>query len=287
MAQINFSKWHGLGNDYIIVAVSDLGLEMTSARAAAICDRHFGIGADGVLLWSGTEGAGFQLEIFNPDGSRAEMCGNGIRMLARYLHDVGYAEDPVQSINTDAGVIAPTVLGDGRVEVFMGQARLGGVGIVGYAGAPGQSEALGASLEVKGMEYIFTFVDMGNPHCVIEVDDLSDCGVAQLGPAIENHALFPNRVNVEFMKIVGPAQIDMRVWERGVGETNACGTGACAAAVAANRLRGIASPTTVHLPGGDLIIDVGPQMEVRMTGPAQEIYTGVMSADFLARLNQL
>ncbi|MHB1390359.1 MAG: diaminopimelate epimerase [Thermoleophilia bacterium] len=287
MAQTKFSKWHGLGNDYIIVGVSDFGMDMTPARASAICDRHFGIGSDGILLWSGTEGAGFQLKIFNPDGSLAEMCGNGIRMLARYLQDMGYATDPVQSITTDAGVIAPTLLADGRVEVFMGQARLGGAGIVGYAGTRDESEALGARLEIDGEELEFTFVDMGNPHCVIAVGDLDDCRVSELGPAIERHVLFPNRVNVEFMKITGPKQVAMRVWERGVGETNACGTGACAVAVAANRLRGVASPMTVSLPGGDLIIDVGPQMEVWMTGPAQEIYSGIMAQDFMARLQQL
>lgn len=283
---INFSKWHGLGNDYIIVAEVDLGFSMTAERAAIICDRHFGIGADGILVWGGTQSAGFHLKIWNPDGSNAEMCGNGMRMLARHLREGGFVTNDAFSVGTDAGIISPTVLPDGRVRVFMGQARLGGAGIVGFSGEPGESEALGVSLTACDREFLYTFVDMGNPHCVIEVDDdPSLLELLELGPAIENHELFPNRVNVEFMRIIGPSEVEMRVWERGVGETNACGTGACAVAVAASRLRGAISPVTVHLAGGDLLIEVGDQMEVNMTGPAEKIYEGTMSEEYVVKIN--
>ncbi|MBK5224987.1 MAG: diaminopimelate epimerase [Thermoleophilia bacterium] len=285
--QPEFSKWQGLGNDYIIVAVRDLAFEMTPARAAALCDRHWGIGADGILLWGGTEAAGFTLEIFNPDGSTAEMCGNGIRLLARCLVDHGFATEPTLAVNTGAGLIAPTVAPDGLVRVKMGVARLGGSGVVGYDGVRAESEAAGQKLEACGGEFEFTFVDMGNPHCVIETADLSAIDLEIVGPAIENHQLFPNRVNVEFMKVMGPSDVSMRVWERGVGETSACGTGACAVAVAAYRTRGVKSPMTVSLPGGELQVEVDPKLNVVMTGPAAEVYSGTLSEEFINRLKEL
>lgn len=284
---IEFYKWQGIGNDYVIVAVHDLAFVMSPARAAAICDRHFGIGADGLLLWSGTESSGFSLEIYNPDGSTAEMCGNGIRMLARYLVDRGIASERTLAVTTGAGVIAPTVAPDGTVTVKMGTARLDRHGVAGVESAIITGAAKGARLEAAGREFEFTFVDMGNPHCVIETDDPEAVELGIFGPAIENHDLFPNRANVEFMKVLGESEVAMRVWERGVGETNACGTGACAVAVAAHLTHGAASPITVHLPGGDLVIEVGPGMEVTMTGPAEEVYSGVMSEQFINQLKEL
>ncbi len=286
--QAEFSKWQGLGNDYIIVATVELPFKLTPERSVAICDRHFGIGGDGILAWGPSRKADFKLEIHNPDGSCAEMCGNGIRMLARFLVDWGYAEGRRKLlIETDAGPMPVNVRRNGLITVNMGVARLGGPGIKGYAGVPGESEAVGAWLEAGMNEYQFTFVDMGNPHCVIESDDLDNLDIRLLGPEIENHALFPNRTNVEFMNILGPSEVEMRVWERGVGETSACGTGACAVAVAAHRAREMDSPITVHLPGGDLVVDVDQEMNVVMSGPAEEIYSGTMSDDLVKRIKEL
>lgn len=282
-----FSKWQGLGNDYIIVSPADLDFELTPARAAALCDRHTGIGSDGILVWEPSQKADFRLDIINPDGSRAEMCGNGIRMLARFLFTRGHATSPAFTVDTDAGIIAPIVNVDGTVRVEMGTARLGGDGIVGFAGVRNESEVINRELQAAGESHTFTFVSMGNPHCVIETRDLDSLDLAAIGPAIENHELFPNRANVEFIKVLGPAEIAMRVWERGVGETQACGTGACAAAVAAFRTRGIRSPMTVHLPGGDLIIEVSAEMDVVMTGPAREIYDGTLAAEFVKHIKEL
>ncbi len=288
--QLEFSKWQGIGNDYVIVAVNDLAFEMTPARAAAICNRHFGVGSDGILLWSGTEASGFSLEIYNPDGSTAEMCGNGIRMLASYLVGRGIARETTLSVTTGAGIIAPTVREDGQVRVKMGSALLGGRGIIGYESMSKenpQSEAVGLNLTVAEYTFEFTYVDMGNPHCVIETTDLNSVELDKVGPMIENHQMFPNRTNVEFMKIAGPSEVSMRVWERGVGETNACGTGACAVAVAAFRTRGVTSPVTVHLLGGDLVIEVDDCLNVVMTGTAKEVYSGSFSEDFINRLKEL
>lgn len=285
--QFEFSKWQGTGNDYIIVARNALAFEMTPSRTAAICDRHFGIGSDGILVWSGTESSGFSLVIYNPDGSIAEMCGNGIRMLARYLVDRGYATEPVLAVKTGAGMIAPSVADDLQVRVKMGVAKFGGGGIVGYPAVDAESEAVRKILSACGSEFEFTFVDMGNPHCVIEVDDLEDIDLARLGADIENNEIFPGRTNVEFMKVLGPSEVAMRVWERGVGETNACGTGACAVAATAFRTCGVMSPITVHLPGGDLLVEVDLKMNVVMTGPAEEIYSGTMSENLINRIKEL
>lgn len=286
-SKLEFSKWQGLGNDYIIVAAASLEFELTAPRVAVICDRHLGVGSDGMLVWGDSESADFRLDVYNPDGSRAEMCGNGIRMLARYLFDYGHIDHSTFAVDTDAGIIKPTVKPDGQVKVHMGTARLGGAGITGFEGIRAESEAMGQRLKAAGKEFEFTYVDMGNPHCVIETRSLEDVDLATVGPAIEHHELFPNRTNVEFMKVMGPVEVGMRVWERGVGETRACGTGACAVAVAAYRTKGIRSPMAVHLPGGDLQVEVDPEMSVVMTGPAQEVYSGTVSEDFIKRIREL
>ncbi|RJQ45266.1 MAG: diaminopimelate epimerase [Gaiellales bacterium] len=285
--RLEFSKWHGIGNDYIIIAAAELDFELTPERVRLICDRHFGIGADGILLWDTSERAQFSLEIFNPDGSTAEMCGNGIRMLASHLYLSGEAPEPEFTVHTEAGIITPRVLEDHRVRVHMGKAKLGGANISGYEGVPGESEAVGERLNAGGDFYEFTFVDMGNPHCIIATADPGAVDLAAIGPAIERHEIFPNRTNVEFIRVDGPSEVTMRVWERGVGETNACGTGACAVAVAAARTQGASSPMTVHLSGGDLEIEVGEDLDVYMTGPAEEIYVGEMSRAFINRLEEL
>ncbi len=282
-----FSKWQGIGNDYVIVATGELPFELDPARISLICDRHYGIGADGILAWSESATAEFRMDIFNPDGGRAEMCGNGIRMLARHLYQRGLAGSATFTVDTDAGVITPTVRDDGMVRVMMGQAVLGGPAIRGFDGTEGGGETVPERLEAAGREYIFTFVDMGNPHCVIATDDLDSVDLEAEGPAIENHELFPNRANVEFMRVDGPAEVTMKVWERGVGETRACGTGACAVAVAACRSGKAQSPMIVHLPGGDLEIEVDDDLNVTMTGPAEEIYSGNMSEEFIKRIKEL
>ncbi|MEK7817703.1 MAG: diaminopimelate epimerase, partial [Actinomycetota bacterium] len=188
-SRIEFSKWQGLGNDYVIIAVPNLDFTLGPAQARMICDRHLGIGADGVLLWSGSAADAFQLEIFNPDGSRAEMCGNGIRMLARHLHQTGRTDSAEMLVETEAGPIRPRVREDGLVEVNMGRARLGGDGIAGFDGEPGGGEAVGQKLEAGGSEFEYTFVSMGNPHCVIEAGEPGEVELDKLGPVIERHEL--------------------------------------------------------------------------------------------------
>lgn len=256
-----FEKWHGLGNDYLIVERADWPARITPEIARRVCDRHFGVGGDGILEID-HEGEAPRMTVWNPDGSVAENCGNGIRMVGRHLHDAGRLPEDGRILTGD-GVSRVRVLDDGRVEVGMGRAR--------FPAGEGRER-----LAVEDREVELVEVSIGNPHAVIEHGD-PDSIVRDLGPRLERAPRFPDRVNVEFTRVDGPSELTMRVWERGAGETLACGTGACAAAVAGVRLGGLASPVTVHLAGGDLVIDVDDDLEVTMTGPAEQIYSGRVS----------
>jgi diaminopimelate epimerase len=268
---MRFEKWQGLGNNYLIVRRADWELPITPGRARLICDRNFGVGGDGILEVDFDAGSP-RMTVWNPDGSHAENCGNGIRMVARHLvahGDLGGSG----TVLTGGGPVGVTELDDGRVRVEMGTAVFpDGEGRETLATSNGRVE--------------FAHVTTGNPHAIIEHHD-PESVVQVLGPQIEVDPRFPNRTNVEFIRADGPSEITMRVWERGVGETMACGTGACAAAVAAVRLSGLVSPVTVHLAGGDLDIDVADDLAVTMTGPAELIYAGVLSPQLRTRLENI
>lgn len=268
---MRFAKWQGLGNHYILVESAGVSPPLTAARARRLCDPNFGIGGDGILEVA-DEGGVPRMIVWNPDGSHAENCGNGIRMVARHLAGAGRLPgDGV--VNTGAGPVRVRVRDDALVEVAMGRARF-------PAGEAREHVRVG-DLAVDLAE-----VSMGNPHAIIEHPDPGGV-VREWGPPLEVAPRFPDRTNVEFVRVEGPGEITMRVWERGVGETLACGTGACAAAAAAVRLGGIASPVTVHLAGGDLVIAVDDDLEVTMTGPAEEIYRGELSPALVRALEEL
>jgi diaminopimelate epimerase len=297
---MKLAKWQGLGNDYLIVEGPSLPGELTSGAIGLLCDRHLGVGSDGILLNvtpTGTvAGAVARMRVLNPDGSEPEMCGNGIRMFARYLAKTGRVTDGEFTIETLAGAIRPKLLEGGTVRVDMGRARFASTNVDsaaaldgGRGSQAGGGDVVAATLEVDGAAYEFTFVDVGNPHCVIVVEDPASFDVAGVGPLIEHHAFFPNRVNVEFVTIEPDGSVRMRVWERGVGETQACGTGATAVGAACVRLGLAESPVLVHLLGGDLTIEVLPgagddAYRVFMTGPAEEVCTCELSDEFLRRL---
>lgn len=290
---MRFAKWEGLGNDYLILEEALLPRPLDPRSISILCDRHIGIGSDGILLHcapSGAQpGACARMRIFNPDGSEPEMCGNGIRQFAKYLRRRGFVHEDEFVVETLAGPVRPRLLPDGRVRVEMGRARFSSSAI--------NHELLGRAEgeEVVAIPYRFfggevgpvlefTFVDVGNPHCVIPVADADQIPLETWGPLIERHPLFPGRVNVEFISPMPDGSIRMRVWERGVGITQACGTGATAVGAAAVRLALATSPVLVQLDGGQLTIEVGPGGEVTMTGPATEVFSGVMANDLLARL---
>jgi diaminopimelate epimerase len=282
LGKVQFSKWQGLGNNYIVFHIEELPWELTPQRVQRLCDRNLGIGSDGILLIGPRTGDDrFQLRIFNPDGSEAEMCGNGVRMVARKLKMEGLLQGDQVVLETGAGEIVPK-LGDGNeVTVDMGIARFGGEKVQGFDG-----EVVEQTLHAAGRSFSFTFVDVGNPHAIIKSPwPLELVPLHEVGPMIEEHRIFPRKANVEFVKVVDRHAAKVRVWERGVGETWACGTGATATAVALVRTGECDSPVTVELPGGKLLVEVRPDWRVFMTGPAEEIYHGDLSLEFLDHLD--
>lgn len=280
MREIEFVKSHGIGNDFVIIDCLDAGSNTASLvnLAAKLCDRHFGIGGDGLLLVLPSDKADFRMRIINSDGSEAEMCGNGIRCFAKYLFDRHLAGESI-SVDTLAGVKTVAVISaDGKGTHFtvnMGTPRLNArdIPVTGYNG-----QVISKPLEVDGTWFDITCVSMGNPHCVIFVDQSKDAlrklPLQSIGPRIENHPAFPRKTNVEFVQVLAEDEISVRVWERGAGETLACGTGACASLVASVLNAKTGRQVTAHLPGGDLRIDWRDDGEVFMTGPAEEVFTG-------------
>jgi len=264
---------HGLGNDFIVIDCRDKALSDQlsdiSDLSKRLCHRRFGIGADQVLLLYPSPIADFKMVIFNADGSEVEMCGNGIRCFAKYIWDRKLSDKEVLFVETAAGIIKPARAGQ-MVKVDMGEPVLEGrlipVNIDG--------RVIDFPLKIEDKEFKITAVSMGNPHAVIFVDDVDGFDVKRYGPGIENHGLFPRRINVEFIQVLDTERIRMRVWERGAGETMACGTGASAAGVAAS-LNGLAGKrVNVLLAGGELLIEWKEDNHVYMTGPAVEVFEG-------------
>lgn len=273
---MKFTKMQGAGNDYVYVNAFEEQLPQdVSALAIAVSDRHFGIGGDGLVLIGPSERGDARMRMFNADGSEAEMCGNALRCVAKYLHDHGIVPKTEQTLETGAGDLTVRLeVTNGkthRVTVNMGQPILESAKIpTTLPGDPPQNEGL----DVHGRLFEVTCVSMGNPHCVTYVDEVTDELVLGWGPKIELHAAFPNRVNAEFVKVRSPSEVEMRVWERGSGETLACGTGACAVAVAGVLTGRTERRLLAHLPGGDLVLEWAESGEVFMTGPAEEVFTG-------------
>jgi diaminopimelate epimerase len=283
--KIHFTKMHGLGNDFILidcrVQVCPSGTKNLRDISRQLCDRRFGIGADQILLLDNSSKADFQMRILNADGSEVEMCGNGIRCLAQYIWDRRLSEKDVLEIETLAGIMKPERSGD-LVKVDMGEPIFEPekipVSLTRESNPPlppfSKGGIIDYPLQIADREFNITCISMGNPHAVIVVDDVSGFPVTYYGPMIETHAIFPRKTNVEFIQVLDRAEIKMRVWERGSGETMACGTGAAAAAVA-SALKGLTEKTvTVHLLGGDLLIEQAVNKHVYMTGPAVEVFEG-------------
>ncbi len=271
MAALVFTKMQGTGNDFIVVDARTNDADRVIRNARFLCDRRFGIGADQLLLVRSSQRADFQMQIFNADGSEVEMCGNGIRCFARYLRDRGLTDKATIQVETLAGIITPTLQRE-LVSVDMGEPILDGPAIPVTL----EGRVIGQPIEVGKQTYTMTCVSMGNPHCVIRVDDVVGIPVKEVGAAIESHPLFPNRVNVEFVQILSRKEIRMRVWERGAGETLSCGTGACASVVASVLNDWTGREVEVHLAGGDLQIRWAPDNHVILTGPGQEVFTGTI-----------
>jgi diaminopimelate epimerase len=281
---VKFTKMHGLGNDYLVIdAMQKPPPEATlPALAKAMSDRHFGIGSDGIILVLPSRAADFKMRIFNSDGSEAEMCGNGIRLFAKFVYEHGYTRERDLQVETLAGMIRPHLrVRDGKVQsirVDMGVPRLSRAEIP--MKGPDQPRVVNERLRVGGQRPTITAVSMGNPHCVLFVDDVDRTKVEEIGPAIEHHDVFPRRTNVEFVQILGEGELKMRVWERGAGETLACGTGASAALVAAVLNDLSPRKANLHLRGGVLKVNwSADDNHVFIDGPAAEVCTGETRLD--------
>jgi len=267
--KLEFVKMHGLGNDFILLDNLDGRLRLTPDEVRFLCDRHFGIGGDGVIIASPSHRADLKMIIFNSDGSEAEMCGNGIRCFALYARDRGLVSGPELSVETLAGIIRPRIEGE-LVVVDMGEPVFDAEKIP--VNLPG--EVVDYPVVFAGRPVAITCVSMGNPHCVIFYPPGKALPVEELGPMIETDPLFPAKTNVEFIRVLGEREMDFQVWERGAGITLACGTGACAAVVAAARTGRTGREVLVHLPGGDLNIEWKENNRVYMSGPAVEVFRG-------------
>jgi diaminopimelate epimerase len=279
---MQFAKWQALGNDYIVIEARDLPFELSPARIQAICEPHLGIGSDGILLLSEPADPAHvaDLRIFNPDGSEAELSGNGVREAVLYLRSAGWTDRDRFTIRTAAGEVSPELTGPGSARVAMGRAA------TESRDYPGGDPSGVGRIDVGGAEREFQHVSIGNPQCAIEIDSgLEDLDLQAIGPEIEAAPAFPNRTNVSFWQADG-SRVRARIFERGVGETLSSGTGATGAAVAAH-LRGAASPIVVDLDGGELEVEISANLDIHLTGTAEPVFAGALSADFLARLSSI
>jgi diaminopimelate epimerase len=280
---VEFEKWHALGNDYVIFEAAGLPFELTASRIQAICAPHTGVCADGILLLSEPEQAGYvaRLRIFNPDGSEAELSGNGAREAVMYLRRHHWTDDDSFAIETAAGDIRPQITSETECTVDMGRAR------VQSAGYPSGPEDGRGELVAGGRTWRFQHVQVGNPQAAIRVADeheLNSLDLQAIGPEIEHHEVFPNRTNVSWFTELGPGRIRARIFERGVGETSASGTGATGAAVA-YVLEGGQSPVTVMLDGGELGVEVSSDLGIKLTGWAVPVFRGTLAETFIEELH--
>ena len=275
---MKFTKMHGLGNDYVYVNCFEEKIDNPPAVARFVSDRHFGIGTDGLIMINPSKTADFEMEMYNADGSRGEMCGNGIRCVAKYVYDYGLTDKTQISVETLGGIkYLDITVEDGKVslvKVDMGKPELEAdlIPIISE-----REQVIDEPIEVDGKEYHMTGVSMGNPHAVIYVDDVKGLDLEKIGPKFENHERFPKRINTEFVHCIDRQTVEMRVWERGSGETLACGTGACAVAVSSILNNLTDTQVTVKLLGGDLQIEWDREKDrVFMTGPATVVFDGVI-----------
>ncbi|MGI9431171.1 MAG: diaminopimelate epimerase [Myxococcota bacterium] len=286
MTPLAFTKMHGAGNDFVVLDGLRDELPPLEDLAAQVADRHTGVGFDQLLVVRESSSADFRMEIYNADGSQVEMCANGIRAFFLYLREAGHTTAEEIRVETLSGIVVPRWAGEGRVTVDMGLPVLAPGKIPTTLGAAGSDgPVLDVPLDVDGRAFTVSSISMGNPHCIVVVDDLDAFPVHEIGPQIEHHPAFPNRVNVEFIELASRERIRQRTWERGTGETLACGSGACAVAVS-QMLRGVVDPSvTIELRGGELGILWGAEdQSVFMTGPATTVYTGTLDLDALPRV---
>lgn len=288
-----FVRSHGLGNDYLVVDPSTLSFHLTPESVRLICDRHTGVGSDGILVYQPSSDPSFEalLRIFNPDGSEAEKSGNGLRIFCKFVYEHGYTQKTEFGVKTAGGPVrAQLHLSGGRVPwitVEMGHATFDAAKIP-VRGFTGDVVSKDLSVTAGGETRVLkvTCVSVGNPHCVVLLDDLDSLDIHTWGPALENHPAFPNRSNVQFAKPLNDKEVEARIWERGAGYTLASGSSSCAVASACVKNGRTKGDLTVHMPGGDLSIQVDPAFNLTMRGPVAEVCVGTLTGDLLAELEK-
>jgi diaminopimelate epimerase len=279
-----FVKSHGLGNDYIVLNQDEIDFNLSREAIIKICDVHYGIGSDGILLKVPTFKANFGLRILNPDGSEAEKSGNGLRIFAKYLYDYKYAIDKIFTIETPGGLVRAEITEEinGKaqvVKVDMGKAIFESAKIPVNCDNP---ECIDETLHLEYKDYLISCVSVGNPHCVILKDELDEKEIKIFGPQIENHPMFPNRINVQFAKVISPNEVEIIIWERGAGWTLASGSSSCAVASVVVKKGLTERNLTIKMPGGNLKIEIDQMWNLKMTGEVREIASGFLSGELVA-----
>lgn len=280
---VHFKKYHGLGNDYLVIDPNVRDVAMTEANVRLICDRNFGVGSDGILYGPILDSDIPRLRILNPDGSEAEKSGNGLRIFAKYLFEKQYVRSREFQIQTLGGIVSVQVEDDvaGLIRINMGKVTFVSDEI---PVAGDKREVVNEALDVNGVDFKVTCLSIGNPHCVIPLEQVSEERARAIGPFVENHQRFPNRINMQLLKVVDRANIDIRIWERGAGYTLASGSSSCAAACAAHKLGLVDNDITVHMPGGQLHIEIADDGEIFMTGPVEGTFEGTFHPDLEKRI---
>jgi diaminopimelate epimerase len=271
--EADFIKYHGLGNDYLVIDPNVCNIELTPEVIRLICDRHFGVGSDGILYGPLKDSDSLKVRIFNPDGSEAEKSGNGLRIFARYLAEQGYTKGSKFSIETLGGPVNIEIMNPSAslIKINMGRITF----ISDEIPVKGKKrEVINEQLHIGTDKYKVTCLSIGNPHCVIPMKKISQEKAKALGPLVENHEMFPNRINMQLLKVIDRNNIEIQIWERGAGYTLASGSSSCAAAGAAYKLGFVDEEVNVKMPGGQLLIHIDSNMEIEMTGPVQKVFEG-------------
>lgn len=279
-----FVKTHGLGNEYIILDSANINFELTSTLIQTLCNVHYGIGSDGLLLKISSSRADFGLRIFNPDASEAEKSGNGLRIFAKYLYDYKFAQSKVFTIDTLGGIVKAEVIEERNGKAFMIKVDMGSA-IFKASQIPvnyDKEECFGEVLKIKDKEFLIHCVSVGNPHCVILMDSLDEAEVKEYGPLIENHPMFPNRINVQFVKVKSRSEVEILIWERGAGFTLASGSSSSAVASAMVKKGLVDGNVNIKMLGGILKIEIQPDFQIRMTGEVREICSGILSNELFS-----
>jgi diaminopimelate epimerase len=281
--KVHFKKYHGLGNDYLVIDPKVADIQLTPAAIRLICDRNFGVGSDGILYGPLGDKDLPEVRIFNPDGSEAEKSGNGLRIFAKYLFEKKYVRTRNFKIKTIGGIVDVNVRDDSAnmIQIDMGKITFVSSEIP-VAGK--RREVVSEDLEVDKVKYKVTCLSIGNPHCVIPTAEVTEAKARQLGPLVENHKMFPNRINMQLLKVIDRETIEIQIWERGAGYTLASGSSSCAAAAAAHKLGLVDNKINIKMPGGALRVEIGNDWQIRMTGPVEGVFGGYFHPDLSERL---